>query len=165
MDGFPKHNPFTWLKGEKDADNLLTHGLVASTAPVTIKWHEEYTQALKDADVVILYDNDKAGLQRRDLIVNNLYGKVKKLRVVDLPGIEYSESHGKDVSDWLAMGNTIAQLLEIVGTYTRICSLQWSLNDNKGRAAAKYQWKSFSLKTTSKRNVTCSISYRAKDLF
>ena len=68
----------------------LAASQIASTAPVTNKWHDEYTDTLKDADVVILYDNDKAGLQRRDLIARNLYGKVKKLRVVDLPGIDIS---------------------------------------------------------------------------
>lgn len=66
------------VEGEKDADNLLQHHQIASTAPVTNKWHDEYTDTLKDADVVILYDNDKAGVQRRDLITNSLYGKVKK---------------------------------------------------------------------------------------
>lgn len=102
------------VEGEKDTDNLVDHGIIASTAPITLEWHDEYTQVLKDADVVILYDNDKAGLKRRDQIASNLHGKVKKLRVVDLPGIEYRESHGEDVSDWLAKGYTIEQLLDIV---------------------------------------------------
>ena len=102
------------VEGEKDVDNLLKLHQPASTAPITLEWHEEYTQVLKDADVVILYDNDKAGLKRRDLIARSLHGKVKKLRVVDLPGTEYRESHGEDISDWLAKGNTIEQLLDIV---------------------------------------------------
>lgn len=114
LDGVSRSQPIFLVEGEKDADNLVEKGLIASTAPVTITWHEEYTQLLKDADVVILYDYDKAGFKRRDLITDRLYGKVKRLRVVDLPDIEYSENHGKDVSDWLAMGNTIAKLLEIV---------------------------------------------------
>ena len=38
---------------------------------------------------------------------------MKRLRVIDLPGLEYQESHGLDVSDWLAQGRTIADLFEI----------------------------------------------------
>ena len=33
--------------------------------------------------------------------------------VIDLPGIQYSESHGKDISDWLEMGHTIEEFLKI----------------------------------------------------
>lgn len=33
--------------------------------------------------------------------------------MVALPDIEYRESHGEDISDWLAKGNTIEQLLDI----------------------------------------------------
>ena len=40
--------------------------------------------------------------------------EVKRLRVVDLPGLEYSESHGADISDWLNMGNTTDQLKDLV---------------------------------------------------
>lgn len=117
------------VEGEKDADNLLSHGLIASTAPVTTTWHDEYTQALKNADVIVLYDNDAAGLKRKELIARNLYGKVKKLRVVDLPGIEYRADHGQDVSDWLAMGNTVQQLLEIVDATPEYVNAQGAPED------------------------------------
>jgi hypothetical protein len=102
------------VEGEKDADTLLNDGLIATTTSSSLEWNEEFTQILKNADVVILYDNDKTGLKRRDLLCDKLYGCVKRLRVVDLPGIEYKESHGLDVTDWLAMGNTIEKLLDIV---------------------------------------------------
>jgi 5S rRNA maturation endonuclease (ribonuclease M5)/KaiC/GvpD/RAD55 family RecA-like ATPase len=127
-----QNQPVFLVEGEKDADNLLDLGLCASTAPVTIKWHDEYTQTLVGGDVIILYDNDKAGVQRRDMIANALAGKVKKLRVVDLPGIEYSVSHGKDVSDWLAMGNTIAQLIEIAEKTAEFVSSEQILKQRKG---------------------------------
>lgn len=113
LDGISKQQNVYLVEGEKDADNLMKFGLISTTAPVTIKWHEEFTQTLKNADVVILYDNDKAGLKRKELIATSLYGKTKSLKVVDLPGIEYSDAHGKDITDWLDMGNTIDQLLEL----------------------------------------------------
>jgi 5S rRNA maturation endonuclease (ribonuclease M5) len=114
--------PIFLVEGEKDADTLMKYAiennfnykLMATTAPTTLEWHEEFNAALKDADIIILYDNDKAGLKRRDLLCNNLYGRVKRLRVIDLPGIEYSESHGKDITDWFAMSNTIEGLKKLV---------------------------------------------------
>lgn len=102
------------VEGEKDVETLLNHSLIATTASGSLEWNQEFTQILKDADVVILYDNDKTGIKRKNLLCKHLYSHVKCLRVVDLPGIEYTESHGQDITDWLAMGNTKAQLLEIV---------------------------------------------------
>lgn len=49
-----------------------------------------------------------------DLLCQQLYCKVKRLRVVDLTGLQYQESHGKDISDWLASGNTISDLQAIL---------------------------------------------------
>ena len=102
------------VEGEKDADKLRAYGFTASTAPESLKWHEDFTAALKNADVIILYDMDKTGFERRELLCKSLYGKVRRLRVVDLPGLIYQESHGRDVSDWFSEGNTTPQLLEIV---------------------------------------------------
>jgi hypothetical protein len=102
------------VEGEKDADKLMGYDLAATTAPESLKWNEEFSGILREADVVILYDKDKTGLERRDLLCKSLYGRVKRLRIVDLPGLEYQESHGKDVSDWLEEGHTTEQLLAIV---------------------------------------------------
>lgn len=102
------------VEGEKDADKLAEYGLIATTAPESLKWCEEFTKALENADVVVLYDMDKTGIERRDLLLQKLQGKVKRLRVIDLPGLEYQEAHGKDITDWLAEGNATKQLLEIV---------------------------------------------------
>jgi putative DNA primase/helicase len=93
----------------------MNHTLIATTSPGSLEWSEEFTQILKDADVVILYDYDNTGIRRRDLLCAALHGKVKRLRVVDLPGLEYREKHGQDITDWLAMeGNTIEQFKTIV---------------------------------------------------
>jgi hypothetical protein len=102
------------VEGEKDADKLMNHGLIATTAPESLKWSDEFNEMLKGADIVLLYDMDETGFKRKDLLCENLHNRVKRLRVVDLPGLEYCASHGSDVSDWLAKGNTTTQLLEIV---------------------------------------------------
>lgn len=115
IDGINKGAPIFLVEGEKDADTLADHGFIATTAHATSYWSDDFTVLLKPADVVILYDMDATGLKRRDFLCKQLVGKVKRLRVVDLPGLEYSESHGKDVSDWLLLpGNNIVRLMDIV---------------------------------------------------
>lgn len=101
------------VEGEKDANTLLKLNQIATTAP-TPQWLDEYTNTLKDADVIILYDYDKTGYEKRDKQIKALYNKTKRLRVVDLPGLQYTESHGKDITDWLEMGNAIEQLLTLI---------------------------------------------------
>jgi hypothetical protein len=114
LKGIAEKQTILLVEGEKDADKLLGYGLLATTAPESLKWSDELSEVLKDADVVILYDMDKTGWERRDLLCKKLCGLVKRLRVVGLPGLEYQDFHGKDVSDWLAIGNTTQQLIEII---------------------------------------------------
>ncbi len=102
------------VEGEKDVDNLIGKGLIATTTTGSLEWEDDFTMLLKDANVVILYDMDKTGIKRKDLLCERLYGNVAKLRVVDLPGLEYKDKHGEDITDWLNQGNTIEQLLELV---------------------------------------------------
>ena len=102
------------VEGEKDADKLINYGLAATTSPESLKWSKEFSLTLQQADIIILYDMDKTGYERRDLLCKELFGAVKRLRVVTLPGLEYQESHGKDISDWLQEGHTTDQLMELV---------------------------------------------------
>lgn len=102
------------VEGEKDADKLASYGLTATTAPESLKWLQEFTETLKGANVVLLYDMDNTGRKRKDLLVDELHKHVAKLRVVELPGLEFRESHGEDISDWLRKGHTTADLLQIV---------------------------------------------------
>lgn len=102
------------VEGEKDAEKLIEYGLQATTSPESLKWTQEFSDTLRNANVAILYDMDKTGLERKELLCKNLYGKVKRLRIIDLPGLEYQDSHGKDVSDWLSEGHTTAEMLEFL---------------------------------------------------
>lgn len=101
------------VEGEKDVDRLLRDNLIATTSPESVTWPDEFTNVLKEADIILLYDLDKAGIERKNLLCQNLHGKVRRLRVLDLPGLEFQESHGEDITDWLAKGHTISELLDI----------------------------------------------------
>jgi 5S rRNA maturation endonuclease (ribonuclease M5) len=114
LKGIQENKPIFLVEGEKDANKLIEHGLIATTAPETLHWQNDFSDILKDADVVVLYDQDRTGIERKDLLCKQLHGNTKRLRVIDLPNLKYQESHGEDISDWLSNGNTITKLLEIV---------------------------------------------------
>lgn len=99
------------VEGEKDADRLAREGLVATTAPGGAgKWSPDYTDALAGKDVVILPDNDPPGKEHAQRIARALYGRARSLRIVELPGIPEKG----DISDWLAAGHSVEELLELV---------------------------------------------------
>ena len=108
------------VEGEKDVNTLLNQkpAIIATTGINSLEWNEDYTRLLKDADIVILFDYDKVGYKRKDMLCKELYSRVKRLRVVDLPGLEYQENHGQDITDWFAMGHTADELREIVDKTT-----------------------------------------------
>lgn len=112
--GISQNKKIYLVEGEKDANTLLKLGRIATTAP-TPQLLDEYIETLKNADVVLLYDYDNAGFKKRDLWIQKLYGKVRRLRVVPLPGFKCAKSNGQDITDWLKIeGNSIAKLIEIV---------------------------------------------------
>jgi 5S rRNA maturation endonuclease (ribonuclease M5) len=98
-------------EGEKDCDALRKLGLVATTnSGGAEKWSDDYSEALRGRDVVILPDNDEAGKRHATQVAKSLNGIAASIKVVELP--ELSE-HG-DVSDWLAAGGTVEQLAVMV---------------------------------------------------
>src|SRR5262249_15649796 len=98
-------------EGEKDCENLRKLGIVATTnAGGAGQWHDEHTQALRGADVVIVPDNDDAGHLRTRVVGTALRDVANRVRVLELPGL----AHKEDVSDWIAAGGTREQLDALV---------------------------------------------------
>lgn len=93
-----KDAPFIWLvEGEKDADALNKLGMVATTnAGGAKKWEEQYTEQLRDKEVILCGDNDAPGREHAKLIEETIKGSVKSLRIISVP------LPHKDVSDYLA---------------------------------------------------------------
>lgn len=102
------------VEGEKDVATMENMGFIATTAHTTTYWCDEFTEVLKNADVVILYDYDVAGIKRKDELVAKLTGNVQALRVVDLPGLEANS--GQDITDWIQQGHTREELLALIQT-------------------------------------------------
>lgn len=88
-----------WLcEGEKDADNLRTLGLTASSFK---NWKSEFNDYLKNTHVCIIKDHDKAGMKQADDACKIIFGDVAELKTLDFYQDEpLPEKHGKDFSDW-----------------------------------------------------------------
>jgi uncharacterized protein (DUF983 family) len=106
-----RKQPVFVAEGEKDADNLWRHGLVATTNPMGAgKWSQVDDKPLEGRQVVILPDNDEAGRKHAEQIAQSLYGRAASVRIVSLPDLPPKG----DVSDWLAAGHTVGELLQLV---------------------------------------------------
>ncbi len=100
------------VEGEKDCNTLISIGLVAtSNHGGARKWYDTHSKRLKDADVVIIPDQDISGKDHAQKVARSLLGTAKTVRVVDLPGLP---PKGKDISDWFAHGHSKEELLSLV---------------------------------------------------
>ena len=102
------------IEGEKDADRLWGLGIPATTCPMGAgKWRDEYTDQLKASGVervVILPDNDDEGRKHAEKVARSCIKADLQVKTVHLPDLPPKG----DVSDWLGMGHTRADLAEIV---------------------------------------------------
>ncbi|HVT14669.1 MAG TPA: AAA family ATPase [Thermoanaerobaculia bacterium] len=92
-------SPVFLVEGEKDADALARLGLAATTSPGGAgKWHADYAEPLRGAQVVLLPDNDEPGRRHMEEAARTLAPLAASLRLLALPGLP----ERGDVSDWLA---------------------------------------------------------------
>jgi putative DNA primase/helicase len=93
------------VEGEKDADRLAAGGYVATCNPHGAgKWRSGYNATLEGADVVIVADRDDTGHAHARDVAWNLDGVAALVRVVEA-------AEGKDVSDHLAAGRSVEELV------------------------------------------------------
>jgi hypothetical protein len=104
-------------EGEKDVETLVSLGIPATTnSGGASNWSADHAAAFKDADVVLVLDNDEAGRKRADVVARSLYGIAKRVRVLDVAAF-WPECPAKgDVSDWAATGITADDLYCVAGT-------------------------------------------------
>jgi len=117
MQGVKDSKQILLLEGEKDVDRAMAMGFVATTfVSGAGKWREEYLEYFRDADVVLIPDNDTPGLKGMTEIATKLHGTAARIRMLELPGLgTRQEKHGKDFSDWIELeGNTSDVLNDLV---------------------------------------------------
>ncbi|MGH1571879.1 hypothetical protein ACRAWG_15785 [Methylobacterium sp. P31] len=80
------HTTVFVCEGEKDADNLAAHDMVAVSAD-NGSWTEDMIRKLAGFDCLILEDNDATGRQKAEKAAAALHGVAASVRVVRLPGL------------------------------------------------------------------------------
>jgi hypothetical protein len=107
----PKDKPILIAEGEKDVDNLRKLGLLATcNAGGAGKWTKGLSTWLKGRYVVLLPDNDIAGLDHAHSVAKSLMGVARSIRLLKLPGL----APKGDASDWIAAGGTADGLWELI---------------------------------------------------
>ena len=98
------------VEGESDSDTLRSFGLTAVTNPSGSgeKWKIADTPLANAKEIILLWDNDKPGIKRKDVLITQLRDIGIPFRVIDLPG----STEGGDITDWLR-DHTFEQFDEI----------------------------------------------------
>jgi DNA primase len=105
-------HPIYIVEGESKADLLASWNLTATCNVGGAKhWKPEHAAFLKDADVVLIPDNDDAGWAHIHIVGGSLVGIAKRIRVLHLPGL----APKGDIVDWAKAGGTREQLDELIG--------------------------------------------------
>ncbi len=111
LEAIAQGRPVFAVEGEKDADNLARLSIVATcNAGGAGKWKDEHSQFLKDADVIILPDNDEPGRKHAQSVARLSHGIASRIRILELPGLKEKG----DISNWIADGGTADQLWALV---------------------------------------------------
>lgn len=112
------------VEGERDANNLRALGLIATTSGAAgtwstsspnreiCEWSAGYNAALAGADVVIIRDHDERGIPHAFTVEAELLAVGCTVAIVE------ARDGLKDVSDHLAAGYTIADLVPVVAERT-----------------------------------------------
>jgi hypothetical protein len=103
------------VEGEKDALTLAAHNIAATTNPMGAgKWRPEFNLTFRDADVVVCGDNDQPGRDHVQLVLRNLRGAARRLRVLDLKQFWPEIEESNDITDWFEAGGTVEAFWQMV---------------------------------------------------
>lgn len=96
------------VEGERDVETVRRAGYAATTnAGGAGKWRAEYSEGLRSADVVVVADRDAPGRTHAQDVARALQGVAARVVVVEA-------AEGKDVTDHLAAGKTLRELVPVV---------------------------------------------------
>ncbi len=101
-----------WIaEGERDADTLAGLGLAATTAPYGAgpgkKWHDEWTEVLRGAIVVVVADRDQVGISFAREVAAKLSGAGCRVSML-VPPVAF-----KDITDMIDAGLSTDDLMPL----------------------------------------------------
>lgn len=93
-----KGDPVFYCEGEKDVNTMKSHGYVAITAGGSDDWQKAHAEHFRDANLIILQDNDQSGEKLTSAIYHDVKDIVKSIRVI-VPTPDIPKG---DISDYFA---------------------------------------------------------------
>ena len=112
--------PVVVVEGEKDADALSAAGLIATTnsGGASWQWTPEFVESFAGVpQIIIIPDADSPGRKAAQERAQLLASVCEDVRICDLAP---ERSDGFDVSDYLAAGNTVDELGELMQAVPRL---------------------------------------------
>lgn len=99
------------VEGEKDADRLVSIGLLATTNAMGAgKWQKEYSESLRGRKCIIIPDNDQPGKEHAAAVAESLKDVASFVATIELDGLPEKG----DVSDWLDSGHSVDELKQLI---------------------------------------------------
>lgn len=134
-------------EGEKDVNTLKRKGYTALTYGAVNDWQQTMAQFFKDANVVILADNDSPGISAANNIECDLRGVAKSVKVIiPTPNIPKG-----DISDFFQAGHNKQEFEQLISN---------SVTENRIQAAGEMQLERTGLSQDGvKELLTYKISY------
>jgi 5S rRNA maturation endonuclease (ribonuclease M5) len=113
LKGIEEGNPIIIVEGEKDVDTLTKLGFLATTNVFGAtkgqgKWTEDYSKSLHNANVIIIPDNDEAGMAHANNIIESLRLYAVSIKTNLLP------ENIKDITQWVESGATKSWIEELI---------------------------------------------------
>ena len=108
LDAVAAGDPVFVCEGEKDADRVRSANFPATCNPGGAgKWRDEYSEHFRNApDVRVIADKDEPGYKHAANVTASLRSVGARVTI-------YEPAHGKDVSDHLAAGASLEELIVI----------------------------------------------------
>lgn len=97
-------------EGEKDVDTLVKHGYTAFTYGGCGDWQVAFADLVKNANVIILADNDRPGTTVANTILEDIQSVVKSAKiVVPMPDVPKA-----DITDYFNAGHSKAEFEQLI---------------------------------------------------
>jgi len=111
LEALRKNQTILIVEGEAKVDLLLKWNMPATCCVGGAeKWKPEHSTYLRDADVVLIPDNDGTGFKHVQTVGESLFGIAKRIRVLALPDLRPKD----DIIDWQKAGGTRETLDQLI---------------------------------------------------
>lgn len=89
-------------EGEKDVNTLVKKGYAAFSCGGANDWNKNVSELCKDADVIVLTDNDDPGKKLASTVVRDLKGTAKSIRIIiPMPEVPKADIMQEAKTEWL----------------------------------------------------------------